>query len=138
MTDFDRVRVGMIGYGIGKLYAASLLNMGIFYNDLPPVELVAIATSSDTSGQRAMKQFGFQRHVTDYRALLESDDINTLVIATPHYLHREMLLAALRTDKAIYNDKPLANNLAEAREIVALAHQRNRDAQLSFVVRYCP
>ncbi len=49
-----------------------------------------------------------------------------------------MLLAALRTDKAIYNDKPLANNLAEAREIVALARQLHRDAQLSFVVRYCP
>jgi predicted dehydrogenase len=138
MTDFDRVRVGMIGYGIGKLYAASLLNMNIFYSDMPPIDLVAIATSSDASGQQAMKQFGFQRHVTDYRSLLESDDINTLVIAIPHYLHREMLLAALRTDKAIYNDKPLANNLAEAREIVALAHQRNRDAQLSFVVRYCP
>ncbi len=70
--------------------------------------------------------------------MLASDDLDVIVIATPHYLHREMLLAALPTSKAIYTDKPLANNLSEAREIVALARKLGRDAQLSFTLRYCP
>jgi predicted dehydrogenase len=130
--------VGMIGYGIGKVYAAALRNAGMYYSDLPAVELVAIATASEASGKLALEQQGFQRSTTDYRELLASDDINMVVIATPHYLHREMLLAALVTDKAIYTDKPLANNLPEAREIVALAQQKDRDAQISFTLRYCP
>jgi predicted dehydrogenase len=132
------MRVGMIGYGIGKVYAAALRNVGMYYSGLPDVELVAIATASETSGRLAMEQQGFKRATTDYRELLASADINTLVIATPHYLHRDMLLAALETDKAIYTDKPLANNLQEAREIVALAEKRGRDAQISFTLRYCP
>jgi predicted dehydrogenase len=134
----ELVLVGMIGYGIGKVYAEALRNIGKYYRSLPAVELVAIATSSEASGKLAIEQQGFQRATDDYKKLLASEDINTLVIATPHYLHHEMLLAALATDKAIYTDKPLANNLREAREIVALARQRGRDAQLSFTMRYCP
>ena len=40
--------------------------------------------------------------------------------------------------KAIYTDKPLANNLSEGRDIVAAARALGRDAQLSFPLRYCP
>jgi len=138
VTSFERLRIGLIGYGIGKLHIASMLNLNIYYANFPPVEMVAVATASEASGERAMKQFGFQRHTTDYRELLASDDINTLVIATPHYLHRDMLIDALHTGKAIYADKPLANNLTEAREIVAQARESGRDAQISFVMRYCP
>jgi predicted dehydrogenase len=138
MAHLDPIRVGLIGYGIGKVYAAALRNVEMYYAGLPPVELVAVAVSGVASGKIAVEQSGFERYTTDYRELLASDDINTVVIATPHYLHREMLLAALATDKAIYTDKPLANSLREAQEIVAAAHAKGRDAQLSFTLRYCP
>jgi predicted dehydrogenase len=135
-TQSNPMRVGLIGYGIGKVYADALRDIPRYYAGLPPVELVAVATSSAVSGKRAMEQSGFGRYTTDYRELLASDDIDAIVIATPNYLHREMLLAALTTDKAIYTDKPLATNLREAREIVVAARARKRDAQLSFTLRY--
>lgn len=138
MTHLEPIRVGLIGYGVGKVYAAALRNVALYYAGLPPVELVAVATSSEASGRLAVEQSGFERYTTDYRDVLASADINTLVIATPHYLHRDMLVAALSTDKAIYTDKPLANTLKEAQEIVAAAHAKGRDAQLSFTLRYCP
>lgn len=138
MAQLDRVRVGLIGYGIGKVYADALREVTRYYDGLPPVELVAVATSSVVSGKRAVEQSGFARFTTDYRELLASDDINTLVIAAPNYLHHDMLLAALATDKALYTDKPLANNLVEAREIVAAARARGQDAQISFTLRYLP
>lgn len=138
MTRPEPIRAGLIGYGIGKVYAAALRNVEMYYADLPPVKLVAVATASDASGQRAVEQAGFERYTTDYRELLASNDLDIVVIATPHYLHREMLLAALPTGKAIYTDKPLANNLSEAREIVAAARALGRGAQLSFTLRCCP
>jgi predicted dehydrogenase len=138
MVQFDRIRVGLIGYGIGKTYAAALRDATMYYSNLPPVELVAVAVATEASGKRAVEQSGFARFTTDYRALLVSEDINTIIIATPNYLHREMLLAALATEKALYTDKPLANNLAQAREIVAVAREKRRDAQLSFTLRYLP
>ena len=138
MANLDRIRVGLIGYGIGKVHVLALRNVNMYYEDLPPVELVAVATASEASGRQAIERFGFQRHTTNYHDLLASDDINTLVVAAPNYLHHEMLLAALQTDKAIYADKPLANTLAEARAIVAAARQHGHDAQMAFSLRYNP
>lgn len=134
----EPIRAGLIGYGIGKVYAAALRNVEMYYAGLPRVRLVAVATSGDASGKLAVEQAGFERYTTNYRELLESPDLDLVVIATPHYLHHEMLLAALPTGKAIYTDKPLANNLGEARDIVAAARALRRDAQLSFTLRYCP
>jgi predicted dehydrogenase len=134
----EPLRAGFIGYGIGKVYAAALRSVELYYAGLPPVKLVTVATSSEASGKQAIDQGGFERYTMDYRELLASDDLDIVVIATPHYLHCQMLLAALPTGKAIYTDKPLANNLSEAREIVAMARTLGRDAQLSFTLRYCP
>lgn len=138
MARSEPLCAGLIGYGIGKVYAAALRNVEMYYAELPRVRLVAVATSSDASGKLAIAQAGFERYTTNYHELLASDDLDLLVIATPHYLHYEMLLAALPTSKAIYTDKPLANNLGEARDIVAAARALGRDAQLSFTLRYCP
>ncbi|MFL5662477.1 MAG: hypothetical protein ACJ8BW_14175 [Ktedonobacteraceae bacterium] len=41
MADLDCSRVGIPGYGVGKLYVASLLNIGVYYPNLPAMELVA-------------------------------------------------------------------------------------------------
>lgn len=138
MTRPEPLRAGLIGYGIGKVYAAALRSVELYYAGLPRVELAAVATSSAASGQLAVEQAGFERSTTDYRELLASSDLDLVVIATPHSLHREMLLAALPTRMAIYTDKPLANDLDEAREIVAAAEVLGRDAQMSFPLRYSP
>jgi predicted dehydrogenase len=138
MGTYDCFRVGLIGYGVGKLYAAALRSISVYHDDLPAVELAAIATSSQTSAKKAVNDFGFERSTIHYEELLESDDISVLIIAAPNHLHHEMLSAALETDKAICIDKPLANNLPEARNLNQLSHQLKRDAQMIFQFRYCP
>lgn len=135
---FDRIRAGLIGYGVGKLYAAALRSVGLYYDGIPPVDLVSVATASPGSGERAMQHFDFERATTDYRELLAADDINTVVIATPIDLHREMLIEALGTGKAIFMDKPLTVDLAEAREVLTVARETGRDAQMIFQFRCNP
>ncbi len=132
------VRAGLIGFGIGKFYAAALHNLHLYYPDLPSVELIAVATASAASGEQAMRQFNFKRYTTDYRELLACDDMDFVVIASPNYLHHDMLLQALQTKLAVYIDKPLANNLAEARNLLQTAHETGYDAQMIFELRYCP
>ncbi len=138
MSDRKILRAGLIGYGIGKFYAAALRSVDLYYTDLPAVELTAVATAGEASGQQAVQQSGFKRHTRDYRDLLASGDIDLIVIASPNYLHRDMLIDALHTDKAIYIDKPLANDLDEAREMMRIARETKRDAQMIFEIRYCP
>jgi len=138
MTGFNHIRVGLIGFGVGKLYAAALRSLRLYYPDMPEVELIAVATASEESGKRAVDHFGFKWHTMDYQKLLASDDINVVVIATPTYLHHEMLINSLETEKAIYMDKPIAMNLAEAHEILTVAKKNRRDAQMIFEFRFCP
>jgi predicted dehydrogenase len=138
MAQWDRIRVGLVGYGVGKLYAAAFRNAGLYYSGFPEIDLVSIATATQESGEKAKKQFGFQRCTTDYGELLEAEDINVLVIATPNHLHRTMLVGALQTDKAIYADKPLTNTYDEALEVFELAQSLGRDAQVIFEFRFCP
>lgn len=140
MDSFDHFGVGIIGYGIGKVYATAFRNVNNYYSDLPPVSLVGIATQSQASGERAARQFGFQIHTTDYHELLDSDAINVIVIATPNHLHYPMLIDCLRSAKrkAIYVDKPLTNTLQQASEVLSLARETGRDGQVIFEIRYCP
>jgi predicted dehydrogenase len=134
----DRIRVGLIGYGVGRIYAAAFQSVNLYYQGFPPVDLVAVATATETSGRQAVEHFGFVRRTTDYREILESDDINVVVIATPNDSHHEMLVEALRTDKAIYIDKPLTTTLASAGEILDVAKETGNDAQMIFEMRFCP
>jgi predicted dehydrogenase len=138
MKSFDRFRVGIIGFGIGKIYATAFSSVRYYYSGLPQVDLVSIATAGEASGDLAVQQFGFQRKTTDYHDLLSDDDINTIVIASPNYLHHSMVMESLKAGKAVYVDKPLANSLQQAEEIYTLSKELNRDAQLIFEVRFCP
>lgn len=102
------------------------------------MDLVAVATATEASGRQAVEHFGFMRRTTDYREILESDDINVVVIATPNDLHHEMLVDALHTGKAIYIDKPLTTTLASAVEILNVVKKTGNDAQMIFEMRFCP
>ena len=140
MAFHDQFGIGIIGYGIGKVYAAAFRSVNNYYSDLPPVSLVGIATQSQASGEDAARQFGFQIHTADYHELLDSDAIHAIVIATPNHLHYPMLMDCLRSAKrkAIYVDKPLTNTLQQAIDVLSLARETGRDGQVIFEVRYCP
>jgi predicted dehydrogenase len=138
MSGSLRLRAGLIGLGIGKLYASALSSLHHYYPDLPTIELVALATATEESSRRGVAQFGFQRSTTDYRELLEAQDLDLVVIATPPDLHLAMLESALATRMAICIDKPLARSLAEARRIWQVAQSLDRDAQMIFQFRHVP
>jgi predicted dehydrogenase len=133
-----RLRAGMIGYGVGKIHASALANLHYAYPDLPGIELVALATATEASARRGIEHLGFQRAGTDYRELLESGDLDLVVIASPPDLHVPMMDAALTTRLGIYIDKPLARSLEEARAIWRRARSLGRDAQMSFQFRHVP
>jgi predicted dehydrogenase len=133
-----RFRVGLIGYGVGKLYAAAFKSANLNYGGLPQIELAAIATASKESSETAIRQFGFERSTQKYQDILESYDIDAVIIASPNNQHYPMLVKALHAGKAIYTDKPLALNLKEAKEIQVIARKTGQDAQLIFQYRYCP
>jgi predicted dehydrogenase len=64
--------------------------------------------------------------------------VDAVVIATPPYLHHQMVIAALEAGKHILCEKPMARSLAEARDMVNLAQSARVAAMVNHQMRYLP
>lgn len=98
-----RLRLGVIGAGN---YASSMLIPHLMRNR--DVELSSVATATSLSGKNAQRKFGFANATTNYKDILQRDDIDAVVIATRHAAHATMVAEALRYGKTVYVEKPLA------------------------------
>lgn len=66
---------------------------------------------------------------TDYRRLLERDDIDAISIGTPNHTHALIAIAAIQAGKHVYVEKPVSHNVWEGRQLVAAARKYNRIVQ---------
>lgn len=132
--------VGMIGYGfMGKMHSYCYSSVPFIYSELPAkVRLVGVATAGEASRQLAMERAGYEFGTGDFYSLLERDDIHIIDVATPNYLHREQVIAAIRAGKHVYCDKPLAMNAVEAAEMAELARESDATCQITFHNRFAP
>lgn len=137
-THSDTLRVGIIGYGQGRTYAASLHSLLWYYPELPKIELTSLVTTNESQIQHALKYEEFKRVDKDYQTLLQSDDIDLVIIATPPNLHAEMTSQALDSGKGVFVDKPVALNLTDSTALLQQARYLKKDARLGFQFRFCP
>lgn len=129
-----KVRFGVIGAGN---YASSMLLPHLQKKD--DVELVAVATASSLSAQNAFRKFGFRTATTDYKEILDNEDIDAVIIATRHSSHANLVAEALRKGKATYVEKPLAIS-TEGLELVrqAIVDSGNDRLMVGFNRRFSP
>ncbi len=132
--------VGLIGYGfMGKVHTHAHRALPLFYDPMPvSTRLIGVCTATETSGRKAMEQAGYEFATTDYRALLDRDDIQIIHVCTPNDAHFAVLRDALQAGKHIYCDKPLALNTVEAEEICLLARDVPTVQQPAFNYRFAP
>ena len=121
------IRYGIIGTGMmGCEHIRNLMAM----NDVETegdVEIAAIADPNPEPREWAVKTCGerFSPRVhEDYREILEADDIDALVVASPNYTHIDIMRDIFSTDKHVMLEKPMSTTLADAVEIHkgAMAH----------------
>jgi predicted dehydrogenase len=82
--------------------------------------LKSVASSTGVSGVHAGKKFGFEETTTDSRSIIESADINTVVITTRHDSHARFVCEALKAGKHVFVEKPLCLKREELAEIDSL------------------
>ena len=114
----DQLRFGVIGMGnIGKFHADYLLN-----GKVDRAGLAAVCSTSpaklESYRQKGVKIFG------DGAELLRSREVDAVIIATPHYQHTSLGIAALEAGVHALVEKPIAAHKADAERLIA-AHQRH-------------
>jgi predicted dehydrogenase len=116
------LRVGMIGYAfMGAAHSQAWRTVNHAF-DLPLTARLAVVCGRDPAAvAAAADRLGFQEHATDWRAVIARDDVDLIDICAPGDTHAEIALAALAAGKHVLCEKPLANSVAEAREMAAAA-----------------
>ncbi|MEU6731007.1 Gfo/Idh/MocA family oxidoreductase [Nonomuraea wenchangensis] len=122
MSDKTTIGVGMVGYAfMGRVHSQAWRSVGAFF-DLPLApRMAAICGRSKERTEAAAAQLGWAAAETDWRALIERDDVQIVDICTPGDSHAEIAVAALAAGKHVLCEKPLANTVAEAEAMVRAA-----------------
>ena len=117
----DALGVAVLGYSfMGKAHSNAWRNVNAFYPS-PRVAQKVLVGRDSAQVQEAARQFGWAESATDWRSVLERDDIDIVDICTPGHLHAELAIAALEAGKHVIVEKPLANSVAEAELMAAAA-----------------
>lgn len=126
----DRINIGFIGCG-GRM------NSHIDYlkrraNDKGDVQLVAVCDIYEKRKRLARERIGVEEQAVhhDYRELCARKDIDAVVIASPDHWHHLHAMAALKTGKDVYLEKPFTYTIEEAREIAQLVTAEKRVLQV--------
>lgn len=107
----SRTRLGFIGIGHRGLGQALRVQ-----NDFADrAEIVAVADISEAHCRRAADALALKgsQAVTDWRRILDRDDVDAVCISTPQFAHRDITVAAFGSGRHVYCEKPLALTLAD-------------------------
>ncbi len=115
-----KVRLGVIG--VGQIGKAHLTN----YQKISAAEVVAIADTNAGEARTVSERFGVPEVYTDFRKLLERDDIEAVDVCLHNNLHRAAVVAALEAGKHVYCEKPLAGSYIDAEAMVKAAKETGK------------
>ncbi|MFB0834943.1 Gfo/Idh/MocA family protein [Arthrobacter halodurans] len=129
--------VAVLGYSfMGKAHSNAWRNVNAFYPS-PRVAQRVLAGRGAGEVAEAARRFGWEESTTDWRTVLEREDIHIVDICTPGHLHAEQAIAALEAGKHVLVEKPLANSVEEAELMAAAAAAaRSRGVQSMVAFNY--
>jgi predicted dehydrogenase len=137
-----QIGIGLIGYAfMGRAHSAAWRNVGAAFDTELVPDLRVICGRDETRVSAAAARLGWSEWTTDWRSLIERDDVDVVDVSTPGNLHAEMAIAALEAGKHVLCEKPLANSVAEAEEMAAVARRvasRGVKAMVGFNYRRVP
>jgi|GraSoi_2013_60cm_1033757.scaffolds.fasta_scaffold00061_14 predicted dehydrogenase len=127
------VRIALVGAGaIMRLSHAPTIRRS------RDAELAAVFDVDANRAQTLARDFEVPRHTTNLAAVLEANDVDAVIVATPNLFHPEAVLAAAAAGKHVLCEKPLAIDIASARKMVQACDAAGVVLQVGFNQRYWP
>ncbi|MGA0118888.1 MAG: Gfo/Idh/MocA family protein [Candidatus Nanopelagicaceae bacterium] len=127
------VRYGVIGAGaMGREHIENLKH-------IPETSVTALADPFPESLERAKSLIdGEVKTFSDHRALLESNLVDAVIIATPNYTHVDVLKDALATSLHVFIEKPLCTTIEDCLNVITWSKNRTGLVWMGLEYRYMP
>ena len=123
------LKVGVFGVGhLGKFHLNN-------WKEIDDVEVIGFYDPSDENAAFASKQYQLKRYTSINKLLDACDAVDIVAPTTAHY---SLCKAAILKSKHVFVEKPLANTLEEARELLKLSKEANIKFQVGHVERFNP
>lgn len=115
----DKIRWGILGCGrIARKFATDL-------KLVDDAVLVAVGSRNIETANQFAKDFPVLYTHGSYEALVQNEYVDVIYVATPHSHHHATTMLCLQHNKAVLCEKAFAVNSRQAREMIALAKERN-------------
>ncbi len=115
---------------MGELHIQSVISNGM--------NLYAVCDSAPERAENAKNKYSPVRAVTDYKELVDDENIDGVVICVPDQYHREMVNAFLKAGKHVLCEKPLALTLEECEDMMKTAKEAGKILTVGQVCRVAP
>jgi len=102
------------------------------------VDVVAVVSRTVEQAQEVAAKYGAEHATTDLQDVLDSKDVDAVILCTPTQMHAEQSIAALRAGKHVQVEIPLADNWADAQEVARVASDMSRTCMVGHTRRFNP
>ena len=129
----DRVRVAVVGAAgaFGMKHLDGLAN-------IPDAEVTVVSGTKPEATQAIAEKYGVANAVTGFDAVLERDDVDAVILATPTQMHAGQTQAVLAAGKHVQVEIPLADSVADAEATLAASEASDRIAMVGHTRRFNP
>jgi predicted dehydrogenase len=134
-----KLNVALIGYKfMGKAHSNAWKKAPYFF-DTPIVPVLKVACGRHEGSLKAFAdRWGWEEIETDWKKVIERDDIDIVDISVPTHLHKEIAVAAAKAGKHIFCEKPIALSYEQAKEMYEAAEKNGIIHYLNHNYRRCP
>ncbi len=134
------LNIGLIGYGfMGRTHSNAYCKVNHFFDvEYRPVLQAACGGPPYEKLESFAKNWGYESTETDWRKLVERDDIDVIDICAPNNMHHDIAIAAAENGKIVVCEKPLAMNVGEGQEMVDAVEKASVANMVSYNYRRVP
>lgn len=135
-----KLNVALIGYQfMGKAHSNAYRQVARFFDDLEvePV-LKVICGRNEENVRKAAQKYGWEEYDTSWERVVERKDIDLVDVSVPGNIHAPIAIGAANAGKMVLCEKPLANTLAEARQMYEAVQKNGVPNALCHNYRFAP
>ena len=135
----NNINVGLVGHRfMGKAHSNAIGKISMFFDTTSQITQKVICGLEEDEVKIAAEKFGWEGYESSWENLVKRNDIDMIDIAAATNIHKQVAIAAAHEGKHIFCEKPLALNLAEAREMLETVNKCKIKHQIGFNYRFAP